>query len=139
MPVVSKIVEVGGKKLLDGGVTDSIPLRAFQNMGFTKNVVVETRADSYLKTDERLGANEIIYRKYPEFLKAVRFRPKMYNDEKAYVALEEKLGNVFLIRPKEELNISRTDTNPDHLEAIYQIGRTDAEEVMDNLIKFLNE
>lgn len=43
LPYVSHMVEVGGMKLLDGGCTDSIPLRAFAKMGYKKCVVVLTR------------------------------------------------------------------------------------------------
>ena len=39
LPYVSHMVEVGGMKLLDGGCTDSIPLRAFAKMGYKKCVV----------------------------------------------------------------------------------------------------
>lgn len=137
LPFVSKIVEVDGMKLLDGGMTDSIPLRAFQNMGFEKNVVVATRSDSFVKGDEQVGLTSVMYKKYPKFVSAVRYRAKMYNDEKAYILLQEKLGNIFFIRPSEELDITRTDTDPEHLEAVYQIGRRDAEEKLSELLKFL--
>ncbi len=139
MPLVSKIVEVDGKKLLDGGMTDSIPLRAFENMGFEKNVVVATRADSFVKGDEQLGLISLIYKNYPKFVSAIRYRAKMYNDEKAYILLQEQLGNIFFIRPSEELDISRMDTNPEHLEAVYQIGRQDAEKRLPELLKFLEK
>ncbi len=138
MPLVSKMVEVDGKKLLDGGITDSIPLKAFQNMGFKKNVVVATRTDSYVKTEEQPFLSKIVYKKYPNFVNAVIRRPKMYNDEKEYILGEEKKGTVFLIRPMAELDISRTDTDPDHLERIYRIGRKDAERRLEELKKFLN-
>ena len=55
MPYVSKIVDWEGKKLLDGGCADSIPVRAFQSMGFDKNVVVLTREDGYVKLPENAG------------------------------------------------------------------------------------
>lgn len=137
MPLVSKIVEVDGKKLLDGGMTDSIPLRAFENLGFEKNVVVATRTDEFVKSDEQLMLNSILYNKYPKFMSAIRYRPKMYNDEKAYILLQEQLGNVFFIRPKKELDISRTETDPDRLEEVYQIGRRDCEERLSELLEFL--
>lgn len=137
MPLVSKIVEVRGKKLLDGGITDSIPLKAFQNMGYERNVVVATRTDSYLKKDEQLGLSKLVYRKYPNFIKATENRPKMYNDTKAYILEQEKKDTIFFIRPSEELQISRTDTDPEHLEAIYQIGRKDAEKAMPQLKQWL--
>ena len=138
LPLVSKIVEVNGKKLLDGGMTDSIPLRAFENMGFEKNVVVATRSDSYHKEDEQTVLSSMMYNNYPKFVSAIRYRAKMYNDEKAYIHLQDQLGNVFFIRPEQELDISRTDTDPEHLERVYQIGRTDAENRLSKLKEFLS-
>lgn len=139
MPIVSKIVEVGGKKLLDGGVTDCIPLKTFQKMGFERNVVVATRTDAYVKKEEQVGLTKVLYRKYPKFIEATERRPKMYNDTKAYILEEEKKGTIFFIRPSEELQISRTDTDPEHLEQIYQIGRKDAEKAMPKLKEWLAE
>ena len=54
MPYVSRIVKFHGMKLLDGGCTDSIPVRAFQRMGYQKNVVVLTRHEGYAKEPELL-------------------------------------------------------------------------------------
>ena len=49
MPVVSRAVEIGGKKLLDGGISDSIPLDWFTSIGYDRNVVVLTRPADYVK------------------------------------------------------------------------------------------
>ena len=133
MPLVSKIVEVNGKKLLDGGITDSIPLKKFQEMGFEKNVVVATRTDSYIKMQEQLNLAKIAYKKYPRFVEALRRRPVMYNNEKEYILKQEKKGNIFFIRPQAELDISRTDTDPEHLDRVYNIGRKDAQALLDKL------
>ena len=54
MPLVSRIVEAGGKKLLDGGIADSIPLRFFQNMGYGKNVIVLTQPRDYIKSKNKM-------------------------------------------------------------------------------------
>ena len=35
--------------MLDGGMADSIPVRAFENMGYNKNVVVLTQPKEYIK------------------------------------------------------------------------------------------
>ena len=43
MPLVSRIVEIDGQKLLDGGVSDSIPVAAFRKMGFKRSLVILTR------------------------------------------------------------------------------------------------
>ncbi|MDE7389363.1 MAG: patatin family protein [Lachnospiraceae bacterium] len=137
MPLVSKIVEVDGKKLLDGGMSDSIPLKQFQRMGYEKNVVVATRTDAYRKSEERGTLMKLVYRRYPNFIETMKNRPQMYNRQKEYILSQEKKGNTFFIRPSQELRISRTDTNPEHLEEIYQIGRMDAEAAVPRLKEWL--
>lgn len=42
MPIAARIVTVDGKKMLDGGIADSIPLRFFQQQGYEKNLVILT-------------------------------------------------------------------------------------------------
>lgn len=139
LPFVSKVVEVGGYSLLDGGMTDSIPLKKFMEMGYGKNVVVATQPDSYVKKPENLAMAKIMYAKYPNFIGAMEKRPDMYNSEKEYILESEKRGEIFFIRPKQSLNISRTDTDPEHLEQVYQVGRADALEIIDDLARFLSD
>ena len=54
MPIVSTPVELEGMKLLDGGVTDSIPLKYFQQQGFERNIVVLTQPKGYTKSRTKL-------------------------------------------------------------------------------------
>lgn len=49
MPIAARIVTVDGKKMLDGGIADSIPLRFFQQQGYEKNLVVLTQPAGYVK------------------------------------------------------------------------------------------
>lgn len=69
LPYVSHMVEVGGMKLLDGGCTDSIPLRAFAKMGYKKCVVVLTRPAGYRKKPGNFWLPEAAYHKYPAFVR----------------------------------------------------------------------
>ena len=55
LPYFSRIVELDGRKCLDGGATDSIPIDAFEAMGYKRNVLILTRDVSYRKKPE-LGA-----------------------------------------------------------------------------------
>ena len=49
MPFVSKPVEFGGKKYLDGGISDSIPFRFAESLGCDKLIVILTRDLAYRK------------------------------------------------------------------------------------------
>ena len=138
LPIVSRIVEADGKKLLDGGLVDSIPLEYFQSIGYEKNVVVLTQPDGYVKKPNK--ASRIVkmqYRKYPNLIKAVEERHLMYNAQLRYVKDAEKSGNTFVIKPDSVLSIGRIEHNPDNLKRVYEIGRSLMEKQLPKLKEFL--
>lgn len=137
LPLVSKIVEVNGRKLLDGGISDSIPLKAAQKMGYDKIVVVQTRVKDYIKSPETKLPAKIIYRKYPEFIKSIGNRHIMYNRQTALVKKLEEAGEIISIRPTKSLKIGRMEKNVENIELMYQLGRNDAENKISEVLKFL--
>lgn len=137
LPLVSKIVEVNGRKLLDGGISDSIPLKAAQKMGYDKIVVVQTRVKDYIKSPETKLPAKIIYRKYPEFIKSIGNRHIMYNRQTALVKKLEEAGEIISIRPTKSLKIGRMEKNVENIELMYQLGRNDAENKINEVLKFL--
>lgn len=136
MPVVSTVVEVGGLKLLDGGVSDSIPLRFFQQQGYTDNVVILTQPIDYVKRP--LKAIPLVkwsLRKYPEMVAAMQNRHVMYNEQTAYVRSEEALGRCIVIRPEAPINIGHFSINADEMQRIYELGREAALKKIDEILK----
>ena len=139
LPLLSKIVEVNGKKLLDGGVADSIPIQYFQNLGYEKNIIVLTQAKEYRK-----GKNNLMpiikrtYRKYPEFVKAMQERHIHYNRTLDEINLMEKEGSVFVIRPSQPVEIGRLEKNMHALRALYEQGYQDAANHYEALLQFIN-
>lgn len=139
LPYFSRIVEIGGKKYLDGGCTDAIPVEAFQKMGYGRNVVVLTRPGDYLKREEFRTLPGLVYRKYPAFAAALRQRHTGYNQTVAKIRLLERSGNLFVIRPEKALEIGRLETNPEKVQEIYDTGRADALNALDRLQNWLNQ
>ena len=138
MPLVSNIVEIDGRKMLDGGMADSIPIRAMEKLGYEKNVVILTQPDGFIKTPNKLlPVMRIKYRKYPKFIESLQTRHLRYNETIEYIKEGEKKGNIFVIRPNEHLNIGAMERNPDELERVYQIGRRTAFEKLDEIKKFM--
>ena len=80
MPFVSKMVDWKGKKYLDGGIADSIPLEKCQELGCDKIIVVLTRTLDYRKTQANKFMTKVFYRKYPNLVKCIQNRYKQYND-----------------------------------------------------------
>lgn len=139
MPYVSKIVNYDGKKLLDGGCADSIPVKQFQKMGYEKNVVVLTREDGYEKTAENIRMAELRYRRYPRFSEALKKRHLVYNQTLKEIREMEKNGVVFVIRPSEKLTIGRMERDLNEIQKVYELGKADAERRLEKLEMWLKE
>ena len=124
MPLASKVVEVAGHKLLDGGVADSIPLAYFESIGYDRNVVILTQPEGYVKHRTKLmPLMRIGLRRYPEMIQAMDRRYLMYNHELEFVRQAEHEGRCLVIRPDEKLPIGHISHNPEEMKRVYQIGR----------------
>ncbi len=139
MPYVSKIVKRDGRKLLDGGVADSIPVDAFRQMGYDRNIVVLTQPKGYQKKPQNPKHPRLFYRKYPKFADTLIRRHALYNAALRRVEELEKNGEIFVIRPSENLGIGRMEHDASKLEAQYNLGRRDALAKLEALKKWMNE
>ena len=139
MPIVSKPVPLKGRKLLDGGIADSIPLKHFQELGYERNIVVLTQPKGFFKKRTKLmPLFHLTMRKYPAIIKAMGRRHLMYNEQLRYLAEEEKKGNILLIYPEDILPIGRTELNEEKMRHVYQLGRKTAEEQLLKIKDFLS-
>lgn len=140
MPIVSKPVEVGGMTLLDGGMSDSIPLEFMINKGYNKNVVVLTQPRDYTKGKaSAMGITRISLRKYPNMIKCIENRHVMYNKEREYVFEQEEKGSALIICPDEKLPVGRIEHNADVLKKVYEIGRNVAKRQLDDIKRYISK
>ncbi|MBR1591972.1 MAG: patatin family protein [Ruminococcus sp.] len=138
MPLAARIVNINGRKLLDGGISDSIPLEFMEKNGYDKNIVVLTQPRGYIKKKSRsIGMIKNVYRKYPQFVNACVKRHDMYNNELAYVNNSEKNGRALVIAPPEKLPIGHIEHNHEVLLEVYRIGRKTAADMLDDIKNFI--
>ncbi len=138
MPLVSRVVEVGGYKLLDGGVADSIPLRFMEEQGYERNLVILTRPAGYVKQPNPLMP--VIRRalsSYPEAVRAIGDRHIFYNQELAYVRQREAGKYAFVIRPEGDLDIGRIEHDRLKIRTVYKEGRRLARRHLSAIRRFL--
>lgn len=140
MPLASKIVEVGGWKLLDGGVSDSIPLEYYERQGYKRNIVILTQPLGYRKKHLALmPLMRLALRKYPHFLKALDERHLMYNCQLDYVAEAERLGRCLVIRPDEDIPIGHLSHDPQQMRLVYDMGRKVGERYIDKIKEYYED
>ena len=140
MPLVSRVVSIDGYKLLDGGMTDSIPLKYFESIGYNRNVIILTQPRDFRKKPASLmWLMKLMLHKYPLLVEAMRRRPEVYNEETADVFEKADRGEAFVICPEKPLGISRTENNPEELQRVYDEGRNVAKKLLPKIKEFLGE
>lgn len=149
MPVVSPLVEIGGRRFLDGGTTDSIPVEvalglegAAQVPGYTpakRALVVLTQHDSYRKSgaSERLVARSHRYDDYPYYVRALETRGERYNAQRAHVLELESEGRVIALSPSAPVTVGVNESEGGPLLSLYIDGRRQALARLDEIRAFL--
>ena len=139
MPLVSRMVEIDGRKYLDGALADSIPVRYFESIGYDRNVVILTQPQGFRKKRDSLyPLMKQYYRKYPKLVEAIATRHEVYNASLDHIAQQEKNGNLLVIRPLEKLPIGRTENDPEKLRKVYGIGRCVAKHRIEEIKAYLH-
>ncbi|MBQ3241449.1 MAG: patatin family protein [Oscillospiraceae bacterium] len=128
MPLVSRVVEIEGHQLLDGGVSDSVPLAYFESIGYEKNLLILTQPKGYRKEKSKaLFLMKKMLKTHPAIIKAMEKRHLSYNKTMEQIDRAEQEGRAFVIRPKEKLPVGRIEKDPDKLQYVYDLGRKAAE------------
>ena len=137
MPMVSRVVEIEGKKYLDGGISDSIPLDKAMALGYDKIIVILTRPLDYRKKPSNNWLFKFFYRNYPKLIERWANRYAEYNQAVEKVIEMEKAGKIFVIRPSESLDISRLEKDLAKVQAMYDLGVKDGQAALSELKDYL--
>ena len=137
MPIVSRVVEIEGKKYLDGGISDSIPLDKAMALGYDKIIVILTRPLDYRKKPSNNWLFKLFYRNYPKLIERWTNRYAEYNQAVEKVIEMEKAGKIFVIRPSESLDISRLEKDLAKVQAMYDLGVKDGQAALSELKNYL--
>lgn len=131
LPVMCPMAQVDGIPMVDGGVADAIPIRRAEADGYAKNVVVLTRPKGYRKKEKDFYLPGFIYRNYPAIRARLKARYREYNEVLDYVDKQEKEGKALVIRPRDPVQVGRTESNPRKLAALYEEGYAAARAVFE--------
>lgn len=139
MPFVSKIVEIDGKKYLDGALADSIPLAKMQEMGYDKIIVVLTKPAGYKKRKPpKILANRV-YKEYPKLAETINTRHERYNATIDKINELEKKKEIIVIRPSKKVKMGRIEKDIDKLQEMYDLGVEDTNKVLKELKLYISK
>lgn len=137
MPFVSRPVEIDGRRYLDGAVADSIPYRFLLDNGCERLVIILTRDIHYQRKPMASLPVQLYYRKYKGFSEKLIDRHNEYGQQIEEIKRLERDGTAFVLRPSLPIKISKIEKNPEKLQAVYNLGKQDAEARLSDLFRFL--
>lgn len=137
MPYISKPVEVGGKKCLDGGGSVHIPYQWALDEGYEKIVVIRTRPEDFRKKKSEARGADVLYKHYPAYVEALKKIPEAYNRECDEVSRLCEEGRLFCLCPSRTLGIKRMEPDMEKLGEWYYLGYQDMKENYEKLLEYL--
>jgi predicted patatin/cPLA2 family phospholipase len=138
LPFLAKPILYRGRALMDGGLSDAIPVGKSIDDGYRRNVLVLTRPKGYRKGRSRLAwLAHFGYPRYKGLCRALARRYLGYNRTMDFIDLLEQRGEAFVIRPQRALRVRRAERDKEKLYAAYDQGYYDASARYGQLRSFL--
>lgn len=140
LPLMSRPVEFNGKLLMDGSISDPLPIRKALSDGVTKPIIILTREKGYRKKKSRFAKiMPAFVRRYPAIAKTMESRHMYYNQTMDFIDQLESEGLALVIRPMNLYKIKGVERDPKKLETLYNQGYQDATARFNELLHFLQK
>jgi predicted patatin/cPLA2 family phospholipase len=138
LPFIAPSVDYNGKQLLDGGISDPIPLKKSQQEGFHKNIVIMTKVNEHRLQRSRFAQLLPLFcRKYPKIALLLQQRYVLYNQTIDYIEKEIEKGTVLAIQPSRNLSVKRIERDQNKLHSLYLLGYEDAKQKLTQIENFI--
>ena len=138
IPFISRPVRFNGLILMDGGISDSVPIGKSIRDGNTKHVLILTRPKGYRKKPSPLSRiARLRYPRFPGLSHALGRRHAEYNETMDCIDRMEHKGEAFIIRPRSYLPVGRIERSKVKLYTTYDQGYEDAEKAFERLTRYL--
>lgn len=128
-----------GKKYMDAGIVDMIPIEQSVRHGNKKHLFISTKEENYVRkpaSTAQLIACKLRYPKYPNVAKHLKNRHLNYEKQWSIVKQLRDEGNCMILRPSKDLGITRYTQDREKLLAWYQLGYDETLERLPEILKF---
>jgi len=138
LPFISKPVFYDGYLLMDGGLSDSIPIEKSLLDGNNKNVLILTQPKGFRKKPSKvMNLTKIWYPKLVGLQNALETRHIRYNKTMDLIDDLEEQREIFVIRPRKSLDADRVERNKDKLYRVYDQGYENASLMETDLMEYI--
>lgn len=142
LPILGKVVKLFGKRFLDGGITEMIPIKEAVKDGNNRHLVITTKPINYVRKEAPFiikALMRIYYLRTPSIAKDYSIRHLNYQDQIGMVKdLAEKKEALYCY-PSKELKVSRLSGDPVVLNELYQLGYSDMENRKEEIFELVSK
>ncbi|SEG03998.1 patatin-like phospholipase family protein [Vibrio hangzhouensis] len=125
---------IKGRKMIDGGVADSIPVIEAYNRGARVITVILSQKQGYIKRPPKAPwLLRRFMKNTPQLAEAMINRAEQYNQTMAFINNPPPDCTIRVITPEDSFSVGRLTTNKDKLEAGYQMGLRAARNVVQQM------
>lgn len=126
LPWIGQPIRFRGRRLMDGGLVDSVPLARSETDGCARNLVVLTQPPGYRKEPASLlGPLRLRHPGCPGLHAALAARHEQYNAALALVERREREGRAFVLRPSTTQGVGRMTRDHRRLTEFYDLGHAE--------------
>jgi len=124
LPVATRgYCEIAGKKYIDGGLSDPLPVKRVYDWGYRNIVLLRTHTND-VKTDWNLESlyAPLFYRNNPKLKKLIMRNDRIYAREQKYISKPPKDLTLMQIVPETELKCGVIANNIEDIQIDYRYG-----------------
>ena len=135
-------VKINGKRYMDGGLVDMIPIEQALRNDCKGVVFISTKEENYVRKPApkwQMCLARILFRKEPYIAKDLSVRHENYHKQWNKVKELEKENRALILRPSMDMGITRYTTDGEKLGKWYDLGYKDMLKRIDEIRSFMNE
>ena len=142
LPILGKIVYHNGEELLDGGITDMIPINRALNDKCNRNLIITTKPADYVRKPAKKAIVSLMKRVYPQcenISKDYAIRHLNYNNQISLIKKLEEDKQAVYIYPSKASKVSRLSGSKQDLIDLYNLGYSDMENRREDILSLLKK
>ncbi len=140
LPILGQVFESHGRHLLDGGITDMIPIEKAVNDGCNRCLIITTKPGDYVRKPAKKFVVDLMKRSYPDCENISRdyaIRHLNYQKQIDMIKGMEEENKAVYVYPSRHSKVTRLGGSQEELEALYDLGYADMEDHKEAIMALL--
>lgn len=137
LPIIGKIVEHDGRQILDGGITDMIPIEQSVKDGCERHLIITTKPADYVRKPAKkpiVDLMKMTYPQCPQISKDYAVRHLNYRKQIDLIKGLQDEGKAIYLFPSRGSKVTRLGGTREDLVDLYELGYSDMEARKDEIL-----